>query len=295
MYAGQEWKAVARQIDHVRGLSDCKSDDASPFYNYKLIRRQLRAMRKARADKDAGALMQVVRECMHSNYAGICNERLYQDTFEGTKWLIDEFVAECRTSLEYIAKAAAVPAEEKREYFSELKKTFGETVLCLSGGGAMGHYHLGVVRTLLDENVLPRIIHGTSAGAIIGAIVCTRTDDGMLLGRERGLCGGQGADLVMHWLRRAARDAYAGRLRVHEPVRHPVQGAHCQSVECMYRSQPLTIQPVQAVTNIDTTLARSMGRCTRTPTSTSSSPGTPWATQPSARRICAPAASLILR
>jgi predicted acylesterase/phospholipase RssA len=44
----------------------------------------------------------------------------------------------------------------------------GETVLCLSGGGAMGHYHFGVVRTLLDEGVCvalvcagdrPRVLH----------------------------------------------------------------------------------------------------------------------------------------
>jgi hypothetical protein len=121
----QEWRAVARQIDHVRGLSDCKSNDSSPFYNYKLVRRQLRHMRRARGAGDTAGLVQVVRECMHSNYAGICNERLYQETFEGSKWLIDEFVAECRESLDHLAQTSALTAAEKKEYFAELKKTFG--------------------------------------------------------------------------------------------------------------------------------------------------------------------------
>ncbi len=33
-----------------------------------------------------------------------------------------------------------------------------------------------MVRALLDENLLPRVITGTSAGAIVAAITCTRTD-----------------------------------------------------------------------------------------------------------------------
>jgi hypothetical protein len=34
----------------------------------------------------------------------------------------------------------------------------------------------GVVRALLDANLLPRVIAGTSAGALVAALVCTRTD-----------------------------------------------------------------------------------------------------------------------
>lgn len=143
---------------------------------------------------------------MHSNYAGICNERLYQETFEGSKWLIEEFIGECQKSLVFVSETKTLNEVEKRTYFNGLKKTFGmcvqytciprgksdsydaeckiiyiytvvtfsfrssfqlcmdflvlfwrsfvgETVLCLSGGGAMGHYHFGVVRVLLDEGM----------------------------------------------------------------------------------------------------------------------------------------------
>jgi predicted acylesterase/phospholipase RssA len=37
--------------------------------------------------------------------------------------------------------------------------------------------HFGVVKAFLDEGLLPRVITGTSAGGLIAAMVCTRTDD----------------------------------------------------------------------------------------------------------------------
>jgi predicted acylesterase/phospholipase RssA len=37
--------------------------------------------------------------------------------------------------------------------------------------------HFGVVKAFLDEGLLPRVITGTSAGGLIAALVCTRTDE----------------------------------------------------------------------------------------------------------------------
>jgi predicted acylesterase/phospholipase RssA len=36
--------------------------------------------------------------------------------------------------------------------------------------------HFGIVKALLDANLLPRVIAGTSCGSLIAAFVCTRTD-----------------------------------------------------------------------------------------------------------------------
>lgn len=55
-------------------------------------------------------------------------------------------------------------------------KSFGRTALMLSGGASLGVYHSGVVRALVQADLLPQIITGSSAGAIISSIVCTRTD-----------------------------------------------------------------------------------------------------------------------
>ena len=36
--------------------------------------------------------------------------------------------------------------------------------------------HFGVVKAFLEANLLPRVISGTSAGGLVAALVCTRTD-----------------------------------------------------------------------------------------------------------------------
>lgn len=46
-----------------------------------------------------------------------------------------------------------------------------------SGTYDVGLMHIGVVKTLHENNVLPRIISGSSCGSIIAAILCTRTDE----------------------------------------------------------------------------------------------------------------------
>jgi NTE family protein len=42
--------------------------------------------------------------------------------------------------------------------------------LTLSGGGAKGIAHIGVIKALLENNIHPEIISGASAGSIIGAL-----------------------------------------------------------------------------------------------------------------------------
>ena len=41
--------------------------------------------------------------------------------------------------------------------------------------------HFGVVKAFLDAGLLPRVITGTSAGGLIAALVCTRTDEELKL------------------------------------------------------------------------------------------------------------------
>jgi predicted acylesterase/phospholipase RssA len=68
-------------------------------------------------------------------------------------------------------------AEEKRTLFKRLYTNFGRTALCLSGGATFAYYHFGVVKALLDADLLPEVITGTSGGALIAALVATRTNE----------------------------------------------------------------------------------------------------------------------
>ena len=44
----------------------------------------------------------------------------------------------------------------------------------------MGNYHFGAVKALPETDLLPHIISGTSAGSVIGAMLCTRTEEELM-------------------------------------------------------------------------------------------------------------------
>ena len=67
-----------------------------------------------------------------------------------------------------------------KTFLKRARAAYGRTALCLSGGAMMGNYHFGAVRALLETGLLPHIISGTSAGSVIGAMLCTRTDEELL-------------------------------------------------------------------------------------------------------------------
>jgi predicted acylesterase/phospholipase RssA len=43
----------------------------------------------------------------------------------------------------------------------------------LSGGASFGKFHLGLISALYEQDLLPRIICGASAGSLLGAILCS--------------------------------------------------------------------------------------------------------------------------
>lgn len=62
-------------------------------------------------------------------------------------------------------------------FFNEIRHAYGRTALLLSGGAALGVYHVGVAKALIRNNVMPRVLGGASAGSIICAMIGTRTDE----------------------------------------------------------------------------------------------------------------------
>lgn len=53
--------------------------------------------------------------------------------------------------------------------------------LVLSGGGAKGAAHIGVIKAMQERGIRPTIVSGTSAGAIIGAMYCGGYDAEVML------------------------------------------------------------------------------------------------------------------
>ncbi|OII75923.1 patatin-like phospholipase family protein [Cryptosporidium andersoni] len=66
------------------------------------------------------------------------------------------------------------------QFLELLGHSIGRTALCLSGGGALAMYHLGVVKVLMQQNIMPNIINGTSGGSIVAAILAITNNDEIL-------------------------------------------------------------------------------------------------------------------
>ncbi|CEP17561.1 hypothetical protein [Parasitella parasitica] len=176
----KEWCESADALDKYMHKDEWKKTIPFAYYDYRLLQKvvkHLKMYRQGDTIEDATKLMDVLYVCLKQNFAGIENSKLYSNTYLGTKALIEEYVEEVTRSIEALASNKHIPNEEKRLAFKLYSKNYGRTAFCLSGGAGFGYYHLGVIRALLDRGLLPSIITGTSAGSLMGAIVCTRTNE----------------------------------------------------------------------------------------------------------------------
>jgi hypothetical protein len=172
-----EWKTAALQLDAFLGLNTWKSEPFSPFYDahllQKIVLRLKRYRLKFKSVKDVCKILK--HSSCKNNVGGVNTERLYSFTYFGSKKLIDEYVEESVQSLDFVAQHSQL--REKQSFFKHLSKNYGRSALCLSGGAGLAYYHLGVVKALFENHLLPTVITGASAGSLVAALICTRTDE----------------------------------------------------------------------------------------------------------------------
>ena len=97
--------------------------------------------------------------------------RLYNQCHLGTKRAIEKYIDEVIKCIQtiYVANPNHMSIESKLEFFAETRHAYGRTALMLSGGATFGKFHWGVLRALYEQDLFPRIICGSSAGAVIAA------------------------------------------------------------------------------------------------------------------------------
>jgi len=67
--------------------------------------------------------------------------------------------------------------KKRLAFFKAAQRSFGNTALLMSGGATLGIYHLGYLKALGARSRLPKVVSGTSAGAVLAAFMAVRTDD----------------------------------------------------------------------------------------------------------------------
>lgn len=187
-----EWKVAAERLDASLGNEEWKRENEYSYYNSQTVAKvtqQLSDLRQKVSQETLlnghvrgnGAtiddLKSLLQSCIKNNFVGVENPRLYSETYIGTKNLVQKFIDEVAEGLNLVLDNHQINPKEKLDFFRHLELNFGRTALCLSGGATFAYYHFGVIKALLDAGELPQIITGTSGGALVAALVGTRTDE----------------------------------------------------------------------------------------------------------------------
>lgn len=220
-----EWVKAAREMDRYLGNDAWKDQDDYAYYNSGTIANVRDQMHRLRFSLDDGKretrngtkkqvaedLRTLIEGSVKDNFVGMENAHLYSETFYGTKTLVQSFVDEVEASLSALSSTKALSEKEKLNMYQHLSTNYGRSALCLSGGATFAYYHFGLAKALLEANALPKIITGTSGGALVAALLATRTDDELkrllvpALANRINACADPWTTWLPRWWRSGAR------------------------------------------------------------------------------------------
>jgi TAG lipase/lysophosphatidylethanolamine acyltransferase len=200
----EEWYAGQFESDAIRGVDDWATVDRDSSYDWPIVRSLKRDLERCRRLGDDRGLCSQLRAQSSRNMGRILSPALYRKSQVQTKRLVHDYIMEVRQCIAHLADrnsmnggatatttaTTVVSAQEKRQVLLDMRTALGRTSLVLQGGATISLCHLGVVRALYRQRLLPQIITGTATGALIAALVCATPDEGLL-----DVVSGTGIDL----------------------------------------------------------------------------------------------------
>ncbi|CAO3626287.1 unnamed protein product [Cunninghamella blakesleeana] len=122
-------------------------------------------------------MIYILRGGLLRNFGGISDRGLFSHSYFGTKKLIEEYMNEVVTQIEYIESTPDLDPQTKMKFFYDTRQGFGRSALVLQGTTAFALNHIGVVKALNEQGLLPRIISGSGISAMIASLICIHTDE----------------------------------------------------------------------------------------------------------------------
>lgn len=170
----EEWAEYALELDEFDGSDVWKGRPESNLYDHTTVQSLLSRLsfgieRFERGEAGyASDMIDTLQRIYSSNLSGlgIDNEAIYAETHCGTKDLIEELVDKVVLATEVVRKApkTEITNAAKIAFFERALRSYGQMAVCLSSGAMMANYHFGTVKSLLDQDLLPNVIAGTSGG-----------------------------------------------------------------------------------------------------------------------------------
>lgn len=172
-----EWLEVAHHIDSLTGAAAWRADPTSAAFDVTALREAVLTFERLQARGDAEALATALTASLSRHELEIADPALYDVALGGTKHVVEQYLEACERAMEWLAgPEPSIPVPQRRQRFKVAAHVFGSTALMLSGGATLGFHHLGVVKALFEHQLLPRVISGSSTGAMIAAGIAGRTD-----------------------------------------------------------------------------------------------------------------------
>jgi predicted acylesterase/phospholipase RssA len=192
-----QWVQVAETIDQLEGKNEWKKNICSattstststntstiiPPCDFYQLQQNIFALQRAIQSKNINEIQYFVAAFMMRDKLGIDSPSLHLECNHGTKQIIQEYNELLLQALHFlsIAPEETFSRQNKILFFSKMKQSFGATALCLSGGGALAMYHMGIIKALLDADLLPNVVSGSSGGSIIAAMIACKTNEELL-------------------------------------------------------------------------------------------------------------------
>ncbi|KAL5546465.1 hypothetical protein UlMin_006152 [Ulmus minor] len=167
----EEWAHAAKMLD-----KETPKMNESDLYDEELVRNKMQELRHRRQEGSLRDITFFMRADLVRNLGNMCNPELHKGRLQVPR-LIKDYIDEVSTQLRMVCDSDSeeLSSEEKLAFMHETRHAFGRTALLLSGGASLGAFHVGVVKTLVEHKLLPRIIAGSSVGSIMCSLVATRS------------------------------------------------------------------------------------------------------------------------
>ncbi|WP_290523553.1 DUF3336 domain-containing protein [Alcanivorax sp.] len=174
-----DWLDLARQHDALSEAHLWRERNRTNLYDYVEIQTRRDKLKKYLDEGANRELLYALNEGVHGNMGGMGKPILYNRAKCGTKHLIDDYVSVICQSLVRISEVpeSEISYLEKLDFFRRASHCYGRSALLLSGGAGLIYFHHGVVQELVNQGLVPNVLSGASAGAVVSGQLGIYTDE----------------------------------------------------------------------------------------------------------------------
>lgn len=178
-----QWQSACSAWENKSGITQWRTGSDLDYkfdhlaYPYSAIRDHQDQLESALKDKDYLRLVDSLTESLYRLLNELNDPEFHAISNLGSKSLTRSYLDTVFKCLDYLHNTQAIDRQTKLGLLKAAQHNLGAPALMLSGGGTFGIYHLGVIKALHDQGLLPDIISGSSMGAIAAGVLATHTDE----------------------------------------------------------------------------------------------------------------------